>query len=57
MFWDDKDDSESWQIFKNLGFLNMPFNNKDRDEVFNSPIFGIIMVLVIIGVILFAIFA
>lgn len=55
MFWDDKDDSESWQIFKNLTFLKMPMTNKDRDQA--MPAVSIIITIVLIVIILFAIFA
>ncbi len=45
MFWDDDSDSEGWQMLKNWSFLNMPLNNKDRDEM--MPVFGIIMLTII----------
>jgi len=55
MWWDDKDDSEEWQRFKNMSLLNVWGTNKERDEMFESPgwlIISIIIVVVIISLII-----
>jgi len=50
MLWDDNDDSETWQIFKNYSFLKMPMNNKDRDDFLEngSGCFIIVIAIIII---------
>ena len=52
MFWDDEEDGEDMQRFKNYGFLKLPFTNKTRDEIFNSPGFGIAMIIILILIII-----
>lgn len=54
MFWDNENDSESNQKFKNFLFLKFWATNKDRDEAL--PIFGIIIITVIILGIIYAAF-
>lgn len=57
MFWDDENDSESWQMFKNFAFLKLPVTNKDRDEAFSGSSLGIALVIILIIFALIAIFA
>jgi hypothetical protein len=49
MFWDKEGDSKEEQTFKNLVYLDMPLNNKDRDELMESPIMGLIALILIIA--------
>lgn len=54
MFWDDENDDKGWQVFKNMSFLNMPVDNKTRDEI--MPIVGgILLAIIIIGGVLYGI--
>lgn len=53
MLWDDNNDSEEWQIFKNMAFLNFIGTNKERDEFINSPAFSIIMGIIVVGFLIF----
>lgn len=53
MFWDNKDDDDTTQIFKNMTFLKMPFTNKTRDEAMSGMSWIFIIILLIIGVIAF----
>ncbi len=53
MFWDDENDSNTNQKFKNFLFLKFWGTNKERDETF--PIFGIILgIVAIFGLIFLA---
>jgi hypothetical protein len=48
MFWDNDDDSEDMQRFKNLIFLRVPFTNKTRDEALPGMVI-LVFVLVFAG--------
>ena len=56
MLFDDENDSEDWQKFKNFTFFKFWGTNKERDEALNGSggfvIVGIVIVIVIISVIM-----
>ncbi len=56
MWWDNQNDSEDWQRFKNIQFFGFWGTNKERDEMIGSPgclIAGIIVIVVIILCVIF----
>lgn len=48
MFWDEKEDSEETQRFKNLIILKFWGTNKERDEFFDSPVFWIFFAVIVL---------
>ncbi|MEI6119010.1 MAG: hypothetical protein WCP92_07545 [bacterium] len=52
MLFDDENDSEDWQRFKNFTFFKFWGTNKERDETLNGAGFAIIGIVIIIAIII-----
>lgn len=48
--------SDDFEKFKNFVMFNMHVTNRERDEIFSSPAFGVVLLIVVVLAILGVIF-